>query len=204
MTETDKRPVQSVTQDIESELDGVGIVVSGELSRDELVHVAADLTTVAATDLPRPPLPMGLKPGEGILVATAAADGVPKQLMAETDGIHFVLSVGGGGGGPDRLPDGDYISVAGGMGPNPNLVANGNEAESMIWGILHPAVVTVDLELTDGRVITTSPQDAHGFVENFFLAAFPTRTEGGMELVDALVARDAGGNVLQRIDDVGR
>jgi hypothetical protein len=89
------------------------------------------------------------------------------------------------------------------MSSNPNLVINGNEADSMIWGLLHPAVVTIDVELTDGRVITTKPQDEHGFAENFFLVAFPTHTERGVELLDALVARDADGAELQRLDDIG-
>lgn len=187
-----------------SEVGPVGVLISSDtLGRDAIVEVAGSLDTVPATELPRPPLPVSLEPNSGTVVAEATADGVPKRLAVDTDGRYFAMSVGGAGGSPVVLRPMEFINWAGAQGPNPNLVLTGNEAESLIWGLLHPDVATVDVELTDGRIITTIPQDDYGFAENFYLAAFPTRTEGGLELLAALVARDADGNELQRTSGPG-
>jgi hypothetical protein len=60
-------------------------------------------------------------------------------------------------------------------------------------------VATIDIELTDGTVVVTKPQDeSRAFVENFFFVAVPTRTEGGLEMISAVVSRDRDGKELGR------
>ena len=65
-----------------------------------------------------------------------------------------------------------------------------------------PCVVqraTVDIELTDGRVLSADAQDMSGlFVENFYFVAVPTKTDGGLEMVAAVVARARDGTELAR------
>lgn len=187
-------------QDIPSEYDAVGIIVRSNIERADLVAIVASLKPTPAAELPRPPLPTTLDNDNGIVAAEATANGVPTRLLVQTDGINFAMSVDGGGGSPNRLDPGGFITVGGAMSSRPDLVLNGTEAESMLWGLAHPDVATVDLELTDGRIVTSDVQDRYGFNENFFLIAFPTRTEGGMELLANVVARSADGTELQRLD----
>ena len=68
---------------------------------------------------------------------------------------------------------------------------------------LTPTFATVDITLTDGDLITVTPQDLSGhFVENFFFVSFPYPDDGKptdvFVAVDTIVARDARGNQVAR------
>ncbi len=174
------------------------VEILSDLDREVLFDVIASLRPTAATELPLPPLPMTIDPDTGVIVANATVGTGTKQLLVATDGVNFAMSVDGGGGGPCRLDPGEFIVGCGAMGPTPNLLADGSEAESLVWGVVHPDVATVAIELSDGRTITAQPQDAHGFSENFFLVAVPTRTGGGTELIENLTALDGSDSELAR------
>jgi hypothetical protein len=168
------------------------------LDDDTVAEVIASLAAGSVAGLERPPLP----PTGSILVAEAKQDGVPKRLLADTDGVNVAMSVDGGGGGPTRLPAGEALALGGASGPNPTSVIGGRESESLVWGLVSTDVDSVVVELTDGRTVTTKPQDlSDRFIEQFFFIAVPTRTEGGLELATSLVAFDADGNELARIDN---
>jgi hypothetical protein len=181
--------------------EGVDLVVSGVGIDDKtMLEVVRSLERRQATDLARPPIPVGGSSSTAVEVATAIQDGVPKRLFADTDGVSFAFNADGGGSGSVRLGS-EALVVSSALGPNPNLVSNGQRAESLIWGLVRADVASVDVELTDGNVVTTQPQDESGsFVENFFFVAVPTRTEGGLEMISAIVARDRDGNELGRTD----
>jgi hypothetical protein len=156
-------------------------------------------TTSRGVTLPICLLTGGESVPHGRAISKLLVDLLPNVRHVDLAGAGHAPYVDGGGGSPERLGDG-FITVAGAMGPNPNLVLNDREADSLIWRLLHPVVATVDVVLTDGRVITTPAQDGYGFSENFFLVAFPTRTGGGMELLSTIVARDGAGNELARTE----
>lgn len=179
------------------------VVTVTELDQGTVVDVASSLTVRSAADLPLPPLELAGADDGAEVVAEATQNGVPKRLVARTDGINFAMSVDGAGGSPVRLGD-RYVAVDGASGPNPNLVLDGRTAESLIWGLVHPDVATVAVELTDGTLVESEPQDLRGFNEDFFLIAFPTSTEGGLERLSAAVALDATGGELGRDDSLGR
>lgn len=181
----------------------IGVRVSAHgLSSDVLRKVAQSLAELPATQLRRPPLPVGDRADRGIAVAEGDQEGVPKQLFVNTDGVSFVFTVDGGSGASVRL-GGAALVPSGALGPDPNSIGRGEEAESLIWGLLRSDVATVDVELTDGRVVTAQAQDLSGlFIENFYLIAVPTTTEGGLEMVSAVIARDRDGRELARVDGV--
>ena len=74
--------------------------VGSGLDLAALIDVASRLGPVPETELPRPPLPVVTQ--DGFVVAETTQDGVPRQFGADTDGMYFSLSVGGGGGSPDK------------------------------------------------------------------------------------------------------
>lgn len=178
--------------------DAAGISVSSRGMDEAVVRkVVESIRAEPATVLPRPPIPVG-DSDRGIEVASAMQDGSPKRLFANTDGVSFVFSVDGGSGSSVRLGTNALVS-SGALGPTPNLVLDGNEAESLLWGLLRSDVATVDIELTDGRVLSADAQDMSGlFVENFYFVAVPTKTDGGLEMVAAVVARARDGTELAR------
>ncbi len=157
------------------------------LSDDEMVAVAARLESVPATQLPRPPL----RTVGGVVVAETVQDGLVRQLRVHTDGRFFSTTVVGSGG-PTAL-SGRWLAIAGAAGPEPGRVAQNGSAQSLVYGLLHPNVAVVEVELSTGQRIVAEPQDLYGFEENFFLVAFPTETEDALEQFVAVVVRDAYG-----------
>lgn len=180
----------------------VEVTVSG-LSEGDADRIVASLAWQQASSLPRPPLDLG---AGSVLVATAEQEGAPTELRVDTDGVTysyrittFVDGGSGGGGGSMGLHPGEVLSLGDASGPRTDLVIGGRESESLIYGLARADVVTVVAELTDGRTVSAPVQDLSGrFVENFYIVAVPTRTEGGFELLDEIVALDADGNELFR------
>jgi hypothetical protein len=174
--------------DVQLSVTGIGMTES------EVIEIASGLALKSATSLPRPPLDLATP--IGVPVAEAQQNGRRKQLVANSDGVNVALWVDGASGSSVQLGDKAFV-VAGGVGPIPFV--SGTETQSLIWGVVDAAVASIDIELSDGRVVTAVPQDeSDRFVENFFIAAVPTNTEDGFELVSAIVARSADGTELGR------
>lgn len=74
----------SPVQDRQTELSGVGTIVSGTLSRDSLAEVAASLERRSATGLERPALPIELGLNDGVVVARGMRNSVSEQLRVDT------------------------------------------------------------------------------------------------------------------------
>ena len=175
-------------------VDGVQLGISSAGVDDTTMRqVLGSLAQQDAASLPRPPIPIGVPTSTAVEVATATQNGSRRQLFVDTDGVSFVFTSDGASGSSVRLGSKEFV-VSGAMGPPPSLVSDGQEAESLIWGLVRSDVASIDVELIDGRVVTAHPQDVSGkFIENFFFVAIPTRTEGGLELFSAIVARDRNG-----------
>ena len=183
----------------------VGFLVQSEgIAETTLVEIVASIERLPVETLPRPPLP--LTGFGGTRVAQTTQDGVTARLFANTDGVYFALSVARGdggervGGGSENLGDGVLV-VTGSSGPDPTMLVDDKEAESLIYGMVRSDVERVEVELTDGRVISAGKQDLSAqFIEDFFMIAVPTRTDTGLDLVAAIVALDHDGNELARQD----
>jgi hypothetical protein len=176
-------------------VDDTQLRVSGKgLTETQVIDVATVLTHEPATQLPRPPF--NTASSGGIQVAELNLNGVSKQLKVNTDGVKFAMGIDGIGGVAAALGDEALVWVGGSSSS-----ASGNAASmTLMWGLVRSDVATIDIELTDGRIITVQAQDeSDQFAANFFLAAVPTSAAEG---VSAIVSKSASGAELSRQNDV--
>ena len=191
------------------------VEISGTgLNIDELTRVVESVELVPETALPRPPLVCCtyVRSGEappGLVVTRLEiptdAGTQTWDLRAHTDGSMIDLS--GFGQTDDTFGPGHRISsqdpLAFGGRPGFYTEPRPPAGTAIIYGVAHPDVATVDITLTDGDLITVTPQDLSGhFVENFFFVSFPYPNDGTstnvFEAVNTIAARDARGNPIAR------
>ena len=191
------------------------IEMSGSgLGIGELTRVIESVELRPETALPRPPLVCcdyvrsgAAQPGLVVTQLEIPTDAGMQtwNLRAHTDGSMIDLS--GFGQADDTFGPGYRVSaedpLAFGGRPGFYTKPRPPSGTTIIYGVAHPDVATVDITLTDGDLITVTPQDLSGhFVENFFFVSFPYPDDGKptdvFVAVDTIVARDARGNQVAR------